>query len=79
MSHFYGTIDGQSKTQATRCGSRESGLVTHCASHEGAIRCETFIKNGIDWVYVEKKPWKGEGEYRVLYDGPIGINPQDTP
>ena len=71
MSYFYGTITGD-KGEATRCGSKVSGIETWCASWDGAIRCSAYIKNGVDWVRVEKTLWKGVGEYKVIYNGPIG-------
>lgn len=80
MSHFYGIIEGQAKTQATRTGSKFSGLETHCASQQGAIRCVAYIdENEIDCVLIEKTTWQGKGKYKLLYEGPIGIEPQSIP
>lgn len=72
MSHFYGTIEGSAKKTATRQGTISSGLVTFCASYDGAIKCSAYQKNGVDFVRVEKRPWRGPGEIRLLYDGPLG-------
>ena len=48
-------------------------METYCASWRGAIRCNAYIdKDGTDCVRVEKTTWKGDGEYKLLYDGPIG-------
>ena len=71
MSHFYGTIQGN-KGEATRCGTKDSGMTTYCASWDGAIRCSAYMKDGKDHVRVEKTTWHGVGEYKLLYDGPIG-------
>lgn len=79
MSHFYGIVEGDAKTTATRQGSKLTGLVTFCASWEGAIRCHAYVKNGIDYVQIEKITWRGKGEHKLLYDGPIGIPPQNAP
>ena len=80
MSHFYGTVNGTAKTQATRQGSKTSGLLTVCASHEGAIKCDAYVNNhGIDCVEVRKTTWNGRGDQILLYDGPIGLKPQNTP
>jgi hypothetical protein len=38
MAHFYGTVSGCAKTQATRRGHKASGLQTTAASWQGAIR-----------------------------------------
>lgn len=76
MSHFYGTLDGNSG-EATRCGTKASGLLTYCASWNGAIRCYAYVardKTGaeIDFVRVSMSTWNGAGENVLLYDGPIG-------
>lgn len=78
MAHFYGTIrrnaafDSYNGKEVTKTGTCNSGLVTTCASKEGAIRCHAYHKDGKDMVRVEMTKWQGMGEYRVLYDGPIG-------
>jgi hypothetical protein len=73
MSHFYGTLQG-SRGQATRAGTKQSGMTTYCASWEGAIRCEAMHDKatGKDMVRVEKVPWQGAGESKLLYLGLIG-------
>lgn len=71
MSHFYGIIKGD-RGKVSRRGSRNSGMETYCASWKGAVRCFAFSKDGKDWVRVEKVTWLGEGEYELLYEGPIG-------
>ena len=72
MSRFYGTVQGN-RGEASRGGSTSSGLTTYCASWRGAIRCAAYVdKDGKDCVRVEKTTWQGAGEYKLLYDGPIG-------
>lgn len=72
MSHFYGKIQGM-RGEATRTGSKSSGMVTYCASWKGAVRCEAYVNEaGVDYVLVSKVPWQGAGEQETLYDGPIG-------
>ena len=72
MSHFYGTLDGARGT-ATRCGTKTSGMVAVCASWNGAVRSTAYIDSaGCDCVCIEKILWQGQGEERLLYDGPIG-------
>jgi len=72
MAHFYGTVQG-CRGEGTRIGTEKSGMVTYCASWDGAIRCSAYVNSkGIDCVTVEKKHWQGEGEDKLLYDGPIG-------
>jgi hypothetical protein len=72
MSHFYGTLQGN-RGEATRCGTVKTGMVTHCASWDGAVRCEAYVNGkGVDCVIVQRVPWKGRGTSELLYDGPIG-------
>ncbi len=72
MARFYGTLRGSSRKKATRCGTKRSGLVTHCASWAGAIRCEAYVtEDGEDYVSVEFVPWMGEGITKLIYDGPF--------
>ncbi len=62
MSQFYGTIDGQAKTQATRRGSVNSRLITHAAGWKGAVRVELYQdENGRDCFDVELVPWQNSG------------------
>ncbi len=70
MSHFYGTLQGN-RGQATRCGSKNSGMRTQCASWAGAVSCWAYEKDGEDWVRVEFERWHGSGTSQVIYDGPI--------
>lgn len=75
MSHFYGTVQGN-RGEATRRGSKASGMETYCASWSGAVRCFAYVNaDGVDCVRVEKTTWptwRGAGEFKLLYDGPIG-------
>ena len=70
MAHFYGTIEGN-RGQATRCGSKSSGMTSYAASWAGAVRTVAYEKDGVDMARVELTTWKGAGGYRLLYDGPI--------
>lgn len=71
MAHFYGTLKG-SRGEATRCGTKASGLVTYAASWMGAVRSEVFVRDSEDWARVELVPWHGNGTSRFLYEGPVG-------
>jgi len=69
MSHFYGTVKG-TRGEATRCGSKKSGMLTYCASWKGAIRCFAYVDGkGHDCVRVERTAWQGKGTYKLLYNG----------
>ena len=68
MSHFYGTVQGN-RGEASRGGSKASGMETYCASWSGAVRCYAYEKDGVDMVRVERTTWHGVGNYKVLYDG----------
>lgn len=70
MAHFYGVLGG-SRGQATRCGTKGSGMTATAASWDGAVRSTLYDRDGIAWVTVELIPWHGHGTSRVLYDGAV--------
>lgn len=70
MSHFYGTLKGQAG-EATRRGSKRSGLVTYAASWAGAIRVELSVRDDMDYALVSVVPWRNRGTTKLLYDGPL--------
>ncbi len=70
MSHFYGTLQG-SRGQATRCGSKDSGITTYAASWAGAVQACVYVRDGKDWATVRLTTWSGAGVDRLLYDGPV--------
>ena len=73
MSHFYGMLQGN-RGEATRMGSKASGITTHTASWEGAIRVHAYHNEdtGEDMVLVKMVPWKGNGIYGKIFEGKIG-------
>jgi hypothetical protein len=74
MAHFYGVVNGQAKTQATRRGSKSQGLITKAASWHGAIQVYVYHNNetGKDEYVVEQTPWHGAGVSKVIAKGVIG-------
>lgn len=70
MSRFYGMLQG-SRGEATRQGTPQSGLTTHTAGWQGAVRVRIYDKDGVDTVHVELVPWRGVGGYRTLYEGRV--------
>jgi hypothetical protein len=73
MAHFYGTLQGH-RGEATRTGSKASGITTDTASWEGAVRVEVSHSAtlGYDVARVWLIPWHGTGSSRLLYSGPVG-------
>lgn len=72
MSHFYGTIDGSASTQATRCGTKNSGITTNAAGWTGSIRVDVWHdkESERDHYRVILTPWQGSGgESRILAKG----------
>jgi len=71
MSHFYGVLNG-SRGEATRCGTKKSGLAVTAASWSGAVSVRLYVNaDGVDRARVSLVPWHGAGTSRVLYDGPV--------
>ena len=73
MAHFYGTLKG-SRGEGTRCGTRDGGMTTICASWQGAIQSYAYYNEstGEDWVRVSMRTWNGRGDTFLVYEGPIG-------
>ena len=73
MSHFYGTIKG-SRGMATRCGSKNSGMVTIAASWNGAIEVTLSHDEttGEDKFTINQRPWESRGIWKVIAEGIIG-------
>lgn len=76
MSHFYGTLQGN-RGEATRCGTKDSGMHTTCASWQGAVECYAYVdvQSGDDWVVITFNSWFGAGSSRLIYRGPISGAP----
>ena len=72
MSHFYGTLQGQAG-EATRRGSKSSGLTVVAASWAGAVKTELYVDAaGNDCYRVVQIPWHGEGVSKVIAEGKVG-------
>jgi len=67
MSHFYGRLQGN-KGEATRCGTKASGLRVDAASWKGAICVKVWHEDetGEDWYRIERIPWQGTGAAEVI-------------
>ena len=70
MSKYYGTLQGN-RGEATRCGSKDSGITTDAAGWGGAVRVCVFDNDGVDWARVCLTKWHGAGVEKPLYDGPV--------
>ena len=73
MSHYYGTLQG-SRGQATRCGTKYSGMETVAASWDGAIRVilQHDPRTGENLFKVEQVRWNGSGVNEIIATGVIG-------
>ena len=80
MSHFYGKLQGSARSEATRCGTKDSGLTAWVASWRGAVRSEVYLResDGVDCVRVSVEPWEGVGQTRELFDGPINTEDDEV-
>lgn len=77
MAHFYGTIRGQ-RGEASRLGSKASGLAVYAASWQGAVRVTLYYNSATDTdmvdVYLTTHK-NGAGIERLLYSGPVSGAP----
>ncbi len=73
MSHFYGIVYGQARTEATRRGSKNTGLRTVAASWDGAIEVQLVHDAfGRNTYVVREIPWHGTGQSKEIASGVIG-------
>ena len=70
MSHFYGVLEG-SRGQATRCGTKRSGMQATAASWRGAVDVRLWHdeETGEDCYSVSLIPWHGHGRSQELSSG----------
>lgn len=75
MSHFYGIMHG-SKGEATRCGTKTSGMTIVAASWKGAIEVHLYYdeKTKQDMFCVRQIPWNEQGSGLLLAKGVVGGN-----
>ena len=78
MAHFYGTLKGN-RGEASRLGTKASGIRTTAASWEGAVQVLLTHEDGVDTAYVSLIPWNGKGTNKVLYSGPVSGKANETP
>lgn len=72
MSHFYGTLKG-ARGEASRCGTKTSGIRTVAASWAGAIEVTVYQDDhGKDCFRVEQMSWHGHGIRETIAEGFIG-------
>ena len=64
MSHFYSKIQG-GRGEATRCGTKNSGVTGCVASWDGAIRTEL-------WYDRDKDLNMYSGDMQILHTGIVG-------
>lgn len=73
MSHFYGTLQG-SRGEATRCGTKHSGVTTVAASWKGCIQVRVWYdeKTKTDKYLICQEPWQGHGISESIASGTLG-------
>ena len=73
MVHFIGYVRGN-RREASRVGSKSSGLRVYAASWQGCVRVELWYdaRTGLDIAEVSLQPWQGAGVGQDLFHGPIG-------
>jgi hypothetical protein len=72
MAQFYASIQGN-RGEATRLGTKSSGMMTVAASWQGAVKTYLWYneEKECDWAEVTLMPWHGQGTHRLLYCGPV--------
>lgn len=78
MSHFYGTLQGN-RGEASRCGSKNSGITTHAAGWQGAIRVSVWHEGGEDHYSVSLVSWGcASGRSRHIATGVLDVTQDIT-
>ena len=74
MSYFYGTVKG-GRSEATRQGTKTSGLVSHSASMEGAVKVvlsyDDTLEKVVASISLTTWPYANAGVDRHLMTLPI--------
>ena len=75
MSHFYGTLQG-SRGEATRCGTKNSGVQTVAAGWGGAVQVNVEVnQDGDDYYTVWLIPWQNSGgRMQLIAEGILNSN-----
>jgi hypothetical protein len=74
MAHFYGTLQG-ARGQASRLGTRNSGLRVEACSWQGKVVVTMRSRDGVDYAEVSLQRHQGHGTSLVVYDGPVAGMP----
>jgi len=71
MSHFYGSLTGQSKTNTTRRGSKNSGISCQLASWSQSLQLSIWHNEETeeDHYLLEFIPWQGQGKRQEITSG----------
>lgn len=72
MAEFYGTVQGGRK-QASRTGTRKSGLDAVAASYQGAVKTDLYFDGDVVYALVSLRKHCGHGVDRTIYEGPVGV------
>ena len=76
MAHYRGTVQG-GRTEASRLGTKSSGLHVEACSWQGkvAVTLTHDATTGQDIAEVWLRPHYGAGVSALLYRGPVGEAP----
>jgi len=69
MAHFYGNLKG-ARGEATRCGTRDSGIRVSARSWAGSVSVEFEDRDGRAFVHLFARDGSGIGG-KLLYSGPL--------
>ena len=70
MAKFYGEVQG-ARGPVHRLGHQDVRAVV--ASWQGAVATYMYEDHGEIRVRVTTTPWQGQGQYQLLFDGPLSV------
>lgn len=72
MAKFYAEICGRTIHSKPIHRLGHNGQAATVASWKGAVRVEAYLKDGVEYVRVRLRPWRGSDTRNfLLYDGPM--------
>jgi len=74
MAHYYGTVEGNGRTKASRTGTKKTEIRTIAASWDGAVEVKMWwdYHNNCNRYEVKQVPWHGSGCNKIIDTGIVG-------
>jgi hypothetical protein len=78
MAHFYGSMAGSAKTEATRCGTKNSGISAHVRGWHSGVMAFGMHDSVSGNDHFEVRMSKGSSDMSSITLGHVRENPDGT-